>query len=97
MRENRQSGSEGGATQPNESSLPLCAFASLFEQKGGSPFQVDALRPVVERYCVAARRGGKLRETKVRSATKVNSIRPCRVASLQSNGEARTGNRRPER
>jgi hypothetical protein len=62
MRETRTSGSEGGETEINRSSLPLCASVSVFGRKGVSPFQAYALRPVTERNCVAARRGGEQRE-----------------------------------
>ena len=66
------------------------AFASLFDQKGGSPFQVGALRPVSEGNCVVARRGGKQGEENDQSVTLVNSIRPGCLASLPSYGEAQT-------
>ena len=46
--------------------------------------------PVVDRNCVAARRGGEHRKTNNQSATKVNSIRPVVVASLWIEGEAHT-------
>lgn len=91
MRENRTSGSEGGEAQTNGPSLPLCAFASEFEQWGASPHQVDVLRPVVDRNCVTARWGGEQRKANGQSATKVNSIRPGCLASLPSYGEAQTG------
>ena len=68
----------------------LRALVMVFGQRGVSPLQACALRPVFERACVAARRGGKPREENVQSVTKVNSIRPCRPASLRSSGEART-------
>ena len=70
---------------------------SVFCQKGGSPFQVDALRLVAERNCVAARRGGEYREANDQSATYVNSIRPGVSASLLPIGEAQTGNGSPSR
>jgi hypothetical protein len=63
---------------------------SVFCQKGESPVQVDALRLVAERNCVAARRGGEYREANGRSATQVNSIRPDVSASLRPIGEAQT-------
>jgi hypothetical protein len=66
----------------------LGAFESGIEQKGESPFQVDVLRPVTDGYRVIARWGGKLPEVNDRSATSVNSIRPDRLASLPSKGEA---------
>ena len=91
MREIRPSGSEGGGTQPNESSLPLCAWVGEHGQRGGSPLQVDVLRPVADRNCVAARRGGEHREANGQSATRVNSIRPGCLASLPSYGEAQIG------
>jgi hypothetical protein len=42
-----------------------CARASerALCQRGASPLQAYALRPVVDRNCVAARRGGKQQET----------------------------------
>ena len=39
MRETRQSGSEGGETEPNRSSLPLCAPVGVMNQWGESPHQ----------------------------------------------------------
>jgi len=92
MRENRTSGSEGRESETNRTSLPLCAFASLFDQRGVSPLQVDALRPVSESNCVVVRRGGKQLEENDQSVTVVNSIRPGCLASLPSYGEAQTGN-----
>jgi hypothetical protein len=68
-----------------------CASVSVQGQGGASPPQVDALRPVTDGNRVAARRGGKQPEVNGQSATKVNSIRPSRVASLQAKGEAQTG------
>jgi hypothetical protein len=49
MRENRPYGSEGGASQTNGTSLPLCAPVKAFEQEGVSPFQVPVtgLNPTV--------------------------------------------------
>jgi len=67
------------------------APVSVFGPRGGSPLQARTLRPVTERNCVAARRGGEQRDVNDQSATQVNSIRPCRAASLLGNGEARTG------
>ena len=40
------------------------ALASAFCQGGASPPQVCLLRPVAERNCVAARRGGEQQEAK---------------------------------
>ncbi len=60
-------------------------------QRGVSPLQARALRPVTEGNCVAVRRGGKQPEVNDQSATQVNSIRPCGVASPLARGEARTG------
>jgi hypothetical protein len=71
-----------------------CASVSVQGQGGASPPQVDALRPVTDGNRVAARRGGKQPEVNGQSATKVNSIRPSRVASLQAKGEAQTGDSR---
>jgi len=68
-----------------------CASVSVQGQGGASPPQVDALRPVTDGNRVAARRGGKQPEVNGQSATKVNSIRPSRSASLQAKGEAQTG------
>ena len=59
-------------------------------QRGVSPLQARALRPVTEGNCVAVRRGGKQPEVHDQSATQVNSIRPCGVASPLARGEART-------
>jgi len=50
--------------------MPWIAFArsgssapvSVRGQKGGSPFQAYALRPVTECNCVAVRRGGEQQE-----------------------------------
>ena len=67
------------------------ASASVFGPRGVSPLQARALRPVTEGNCVAARRGGEQPEVNAQSATKVNSIRPCRSASLRIQGEAQTG------
>src|SRR5512135_944100 len=71
-----------------------CASVSVQGQGGASPPQVDALRPVTDGNRVAARRGGKQPEVNGQSATKVNSIRPSRAASLQAKGEAQTGDSR---
>src|SRR3954451_14445720 len=68
-----------------------CASVSVQGQGGASPPQVDALRPVTDGNRVAARRGGKQPEVNGQSVTKVNSIRPSRVASLQAKVEAQTG------
>ena len=68
-----------------------CASVSVQGQGGASPPQVDALRPVTDGNRVAARRGGKQPEVNRQSATQVNSIRPSRATSLQSNGEVQTG------
>lgn len=73
------------------------AFVSVFCQKGVSPFQVDALRLVANRNCVAKRRGGEHREANDQSQTKVNSIRPGNMASLLVNGEAQMGGSTPVR
>jgi hypothetical protein len=81
MRETRLSGSEGGGAEINRSSLPLsrkmqrtgkaaCPSApvSVFGPRGASPLQACTLRPVTERNCVAARRGGEQREVNEQSA-----------------------------
>jgi hypothetical protein len=62
------------ATAPVLDSTPLMimsgrdargrAAASVPGWQGGSPFQASPLRPVTERNCVAARRGGEQREVK---------------------------------
>ena len=44
-------------------------------------------RPVTERNCVAARRGGEQREENDQSVIQVNSIRQTVVVSLLANGE----------
>jgi hypothetical protein len=95
-----------GAAQPQEVAFSYrtsCCFAtpvvptgasasvSVRGQRGESPLQVDALRLVADRNCVAARRGGEQREANGQSATQVNSIRPARAASLLAKGEAQTG------
>ena len=64
------------------------AFVSVFCQKGVSPFQVDVLRLVADRNCVAVRRGGEHRKANDQSQTFVNSIRPVDLASPLANGEA---------
>ena len=52
--------------------------------------------PVFERNRVAARRGGEQREKKESSVAIANSIRPDCLASLRTEGEARTCvNRKP--
>ena len=66
------------------------AFVSVFGQRGVSPLQVNALRPVSESNCVVVRRGGKQLEENDQSVTVVNSIRPGCLASLPSYGEAQT-------
>ena len=71
--------------------LPPSASASVFGQRGASPLQARALRPVTDGNCVLARGGGKQPEVNDQPVTKVNSIRPDRAASLLGNGEARTG------
>ena len=76
---------------PRAMNRSASASVSVSGQRGVSPLQVNALRPVTERNCVLARGGGKHREVNDQSATKVNSIRPCLLASLLANGEARTG------
>src|SRR5215467_10682630 len=45
-------------------------------QGGASPLQVILLRPVADRNCVAARRGGEQRKATEPSVAKANSIRP---------------------
>ena len=68
----------------------LRAPASAHEQKGGSPFRADALRPVTERQLrhreVEWRAAGG--ERPVRRMT--NSIRPDAVTSQRSSGEVQT-------
>jgi hypothetical protein len=70
------------------------ASVSVPGQGGESPSQVDVLRLVADRNCVAARRGGEHRKANDQSATQVNSIRPACAASLPTNGEAQTGESR---
>jgi len=41
----------------------------VFDQRGGSPLQVDALRPVSEGNCVVVRRDGKQPEENDQSET----------------------------
>ena len=65
-----------------------CASVSVFGQRGVSPLQVYALRPVTESNCVAARRGGKQLEVNDQSVTFVNSIRPGRLVSQHPKSEA---------
>ena len=67
MRENRTHGSEGGVTQTNALSLPLCASVSVYDRRGASPLQVIVLRLVAEGNCVAVRRGGEQPEAKDQS------------------------------
>jgi iduronate 2-sulfatase len=74
------------------------AFVSVFGQRGASPLQGDALRPVSESNCVLVTRGGKQLEENDQSVTKVNRAptagwsRPGCLASLPSCGEAQTDN-----
>lgn len=49
MRENRQSGSEGGGAEGLF--LPLCAPESARSQSGESPVRAYVLRPVIEHNC----------------------------------------------
>ena len=72
-------------------SVTSSASASVLGQRGVSPFQVRALRPVTKGNCVLARGGGKQLEVNDQSVTQVNSIRPVSAASLLDNGEAQTG------
>ena len=84
------------ASPPGQQVVRASASVSVPGQRGASPLQVDALRPVTEGNCVAARRGGKQPEVNDQSATQVNSIRPARAASPLAKGEAQTGaNRLP--
>ena len=73
------------------------AFVSVLGSGGESPPQVCVLRPVADRNCVAARRGGEHRKANGQSVTQVNSIRPYCLASLLDNGEAQTGTIRKSR
>ena len=73
--------------------LNICMACDVpLESTCGCNRRVAALRPVAESHCVAARRGGKQLEQNDRSVTFVNSMRPVCLASLPSDGEARTGN-----
>lgn len=57
--------------------------------KGESPIPPEASKGrAAEGNCVAARPGGEQPEADLWSQTKVNPIRPDRVASLLGNGEA---------
>jgi hypothetical protein len=76
------------------SSVGMRASASVLGRRGVSPLQARAHRPVTEGNCVAARRGGEQPEVNFQSATQVNSIRPCRLASLRIQGEACSGGSR---
>jgi hypothetical protein len=87
MRENRTSGSEGGAAQPNASSLPLCAPRRAGHQEGSSPSLARCCLPVIESNCVARRRGGEQLKMNNQSVIPVNPIRPDDVTSLRGNGE----------
>ena len=80
-----------GSGASTASSPSSSASASVFGQRGASPLQARALRPVTDGNCVLARGGGKQPEVNDQPVTKVNSIRPDRAASLLGNGEARTG------
>jgi hypothetical protein len=55
-----------------------CASASVsgFGRRGASPLQAVALRPVTDRHCVAARRGGEPREVSDRSVTPAGECLP---------------------
>jgi hypothetical protein len=57
------------------------AFVSVSGQKGVSPLQVDALRPVSEGNCIAVRRGGKQLEENGQSVTS------CELDSAGLSGE----------
>lgn len=76
---------------------PCQCVCKWFGLRGESPLQVDVLRPVADRNCVAARRGGEHRKANGQSVTQVNSIRPGCSASLLVNGEAQTGAIRKQR
>ena len=79
--------------------LRTCPSASVnvFGQRGGSPCQADAHRPVSEGNCVLVTRGGKQLEEIDQSVTRVNSIRPGCLASLLGSGQAQTDVRRKPR
>ena len=62
MQENCPSGSEGGGAKPIASPYPYSAPESASSQRGESPLQVNALRPVTECNCDAAMRGGEQQE-----------------------------------
>jgi hypothetical protein len=55
-----------GLSQPEKTrfrtQFGMSAPESVRGRRGGSPLQAYALRPVTERNCVAARRGGEQRE-----------------------------------
>lgn len=67
MRETRTYGSEGGGTELNRFSRPLCAPASVFGLRGESPRQASTLRPVTESNCVLVRGGGEQLEVNEQS------------------------------
>lgn len=77
--------------------MPFGALVRVFGQRGESPLQVDALRPVFKGNCVLVTGGGKQPEKNNQSVTKVNSIRPDCLASLPYNGEAQTDASRKSR
>jgi hypothetical protein len=62
----------------------------VFGQRGASPLQACVLRPETEGNCVLVKGGGEQPEVNDQSVAIANSIRPGWLASLLSNGEART-------
>jgi len=68
----------GGASAP----------ASAHVQRGVSPLQAYALRPVTEGNCVAMRRGGEQPEVRDQSAGGQTRFGLTQPASLLANGEA---------
>ena len=57
---------------------------------GASPSQEYPFNLKLNATALSVRQGGEQREAKVPSVAKANSIRPCRLASLQTRGEAQT-------
>ena len=64
-----------GASKPIDASYPYVRVQACSVQGGANPPQVNLLRPVADRNCVAARRGGEQRKANrvVRSESKLDS------------------------
>jgi len=96
VRENRPHGSEGGGTELNQSSLPLCAPVKAIEQTGESPVQSHRYGSEAEGNCVFNRKGGKQLEANEQSVTEVNAIRPSLSGSVLARREPLTSHHDPD-